>query len=221
MSRLFLATERSLAREVVIKVLPPELASEVSAARFQREMSLAAQLQHPHVLPVLSAGSRDGLLFYLMRHHGSRSCGARHVGFAVRVLASDVDAESRRRGPQRNLLERGPRAQGRAADRRVLPVDPGLSLPCPGPRAVSLGPSPGCRGTRHRRDPLVWLVRGGRARRHVVSRAVSPRARPPLRAPGAEIPGRRAVSRILSLWSNCDPALKPTVAQAERERAAL
>ena len=65
MSRLFLATERSLDRQVVVKVLPPELASEVSAARFQREVALAAHLQHPHILPVLSAGSRDGLLYYI------------------------------------------------------------------------------------------------------------------------------------------------------------
>ncbi|MDQ2767469.1 MAG: hypothetical protein M3Y30_09970, partial [Gemmatimonadota bacterium] len=38
MSRLFVATERSLNRQVVIKVLPPELASEVSAARFKKEI---------------------------------------------------------------------------------------------------------------------------------------------------------------------------------------
>ncbi len=65
MSRLFLATERSLDRQVVVKILPPELASEVSAARFQREVMLAARLQHPHILPVLSAGSRDGILYYI------------------------------------------------------------------------------------------------------------------------------------------------------------
>lgn len=65
MSRLFLATERSLDRSVIIKVLPPELASEVSAARFQREITLTAHLQHPHILPVLSAGARDGLLYYV------------------------------------------------------------------------------------------------------------------------------------------------------------
>jgi tetratricopeptide (TPR) repeat protein len=99
MSRLFLATERSLAREVVIKVLPPELASEVSAARFQREMSLAAQLQHPHVLPVLSAGSRDGLLFYLMpyvrgeslRHRLQRE-GKLSIADAVLILSEVADA---------------------------------------------------------------------------------------------------------------------------------
>src|ERR671934_2254086 len=65
MSRLFLATERSLQREVVIKLLPPELASEVSAERFRREMLLTARLQHPHILPVHAAGAKDGLLYYV------------------------------------------------------------------------------------------------------------------------------------------------------------
>ena len=64
MSRLFLAAERSLDRRVVVKVLP-ELASEASAQRFQREMLVTAKLQHAHILPVLTAGARDGLLFYV------------------------------------------------------------------------------------------------------------------------------------------------------------
>src|ERR671915_113486 len=66
MSRLFLATDRSLRRPVVIKVLPPERTSTVNAIRFQREIELAAQLQHPHILPVHAAGARDGLLYYVM-----------------------------------------------------------------------------------------------------------------------------------------------------------
>jgi serine/threonine-protein kinase len=66
MSRLFVATERSLNRQVVIKVLPPELASEVSAARFKKEIEVAAQLQHPHIVPVLSAGEHGELLWYTM-----------------------------------------------------------------------------------------------------------------------------------------------------------
>lgn len=66
MSRLFLATERALDRQVVVKLLPPELASELSAQRFQREMLLTAKLQHPHILPVLSAGARGVFLYYVM-----------------------------------------------------------------------------------------------------------------------------------------------------------
>lgn len=66
MSRLFLATERTLNRKVVVKLLPPELASELSAQRFQREMLLTAKLQHPHILPVLTAGARGAFLYYVM-----------------------------------------------------------------------------------------------------------------------------------------------------------
>ena len=66
MSRLFLATDLSLDRSVVVKVLPPELAGEVNAARFQREIAVAAHFQHPHIIPVLSAGTDGSLLYYTM-----------------------------------------------------------------------------------------------------------------------------------------------------------
>src|SRR6266487_3408639 len=66
MSRVFLATERSLNRRVVIKVLPPELAAGVNRERFRREIQLAAQLQHPHIVPLLSAGEQGDLLWYTM-----------------------------------------------------------------------------------------------------------------------------------------------------------
>jgi eukaryotic-like serine/threonine-protein kinase len=74
MSRVFSATEQALGRKVVIKVLPPELSAGVNRERFQREIQVAAQLQHPHVVPLLSAGripSEDGsaegeLLYYTM-----------------------------------------------------------------------------------------------------------------------------------------------------------
>jgi tetratricopeptide (TPR) repeat protein len=65
MSRLFLATERALDRQVVIKLLPPELVNEATAQRFQREMLVTARLQHAHILPVLSAGAHGRLLYYL------------------------------------------------------------------------------------------------------------------------------------------------------------
>jgi serine/threonine protein kinase/tetratricopeptide (TPR) repeat protein len=66
MSRLFLATEASLNRNVVIKLLPPEMASEVSAARFKKEIEVAARLQHPHILPVLASGATGDLIYYVM-----------------------------------------------------------------------------------------------------------------------------------------------------------
>ncbi|HEV8215231.1 MAG TPA: protein kinase [Gemmatimonadaceae bacterium] len=66
MSRVFLAEETRLGRRVVIKVLSPELGAGVSADRFKREIRLAAQLQHPHIVPLLAAGDIDGLPYYTM-----------------------------------------------------------------------------------------------------------------------------------------------------------
>jgi tRNA A-37 threonylcarbamoyl transferase component Bud32/tetratricopeptide (TPR) repeat protein len=66
MSRLFLADEVALGRRIVVKLLPPELAIDLDADRFRREIQVAAQLQHPHIVPVLTAGESDGLLYYTM-----------------------------------------------------------------------------------------------------------------------------------------------------------
>ena len=66
MSRVFLAHERALGRKVVVKVLLPELAAGVNVERFRREIQLAAQLQHPHIVPLLSAGEADGLPYFIM-----------------------------------------------------------------------------------------------------------------------------------------------------------
>ena len=66
MSRVFVAEETALGRKVVIKVLPPDLAATVNVERFRREIQLAAQLQHPHIVPLFSAGIADGLPYYTM-----------------------------------------------------------------------------------------------------------------------------------------------------------
>jgi Tol biopolymer transport system component/tRNA A-37 threonylcarbamoyl transferase component Bud32 len=66
MSYVFVAEETAFKRFVVIKVLRPDLAEAISAKRFQREIQLAARLQHPHIVPLLSAGEVDGLLYYTM-----------------------------------------------------------------------------------------------------------------------------------------------------------
>lgn len=66
MSRVFLANDPSLRRRIVVKVLPPDRTGAFSAERFAREVSLAASLQHPHIVPVLSAGDADGIPYYTM-----------------------------------------------------------------------------------------------------------------------------------------------------------
>jgi len=66
MSRVFVAEETALDRKVVIKVLPPETAAQVSLERFKREILLAAKLQHPHIVPLLTAGESNGLPYFTM-----------------------------------------------------------------------------------------------------------------------------------------------------------
>lgn len=66
MSRVFVAVDQLLGRRVVVKVLPPELAAGVNRERFRREIQVVAQLQHPHIVPLLSAGEDGDLLWYTM-----------------------------------------------------------------------------------------------------------------------------------------------------------
>jgi len=99
MSRLFLANEASLERLVVVKVLPPEYTSEVSAARFDQEIQVAAHLQHPAILTVLAAGASRDLLYYVMPYVPGESLRQRldrdhrlPVQEAVRIVAEIADA---------------------------------------------------------------------------------------------------------------------------------
>ena len=66
MARVFVAQEHALGRRVVVKVLSPELAADIGAERFRREVRFAATLQHPHIVPVLGADESAGLLYYTM-----------------------------------------------------------------------------------------------------------------------------------------------------------
>jgi eukaryotic-like serine/threonine-protein kinase len=78
MSRVVLARDESLGRDVVVKVFSPELTYWVSAERFTREIKLAAALQEPHIVPVLSAGqTEDGLPYYTMPFVRGESLRAR------------------------------------------------------------------------------------------------------------------------------------------------
>ena len=93
MSRVVLAHDTALQRDVVFKILLPDLAASVNVERFHREIQLAARLQHPHIVPVLAAGEMDGLPYYTMpyvegeslRAHLTRG-GAMAPDEALRVL---------------------------------------------------------------------------------------------------------------------------------------
>ena len=77
MSRVFVAEETALGRTVALKVLSPELSAGISIERFKREIQVAARLQHPHVVPVHTAGEVDGLPYYTMPFVEGESLRAR------------------------------------------------------------------------------------------------------------------------------------------------
>src|SRR5436309_5044025 len=77
MSRVFVARDTSLNRDIAVKVLPSELAAGVNVDRFRREILLAAALQHPNIVPVLSAGETQGLPYYTMPFVQGESLRAR------------------------------------------------------------------------------------------------------------------------------------------------
>jgi serine/threonine-protein kinase len=66
MARVFLAQDLKYARAVAVKVLRPDLAAEVGATRFLREIQIAARLHHPHILPLYDSDQVDDLLYYVM-----------------------------------------------------------------------------------------------------------------------------------------------------------
>ena len=99
MSRVFLAEEARLSRQVVVKVLPPEMSAGVNTERFEREIQLAARLQHPHIVPLLTAGASGDLLYYVMPFIAGESLrvklsreGELPIPEAVRILREVVDA---------------------------------------------------------------------------------------------------------------------------------
>jgi tetratricopeptide (TPR) repeat protein/tRNA A-37 threonylcarbamoyl transferase component Bud32 len=92
MSRTYLARDDALARRVVVKVLAPELLEGLSVERFKREVLMAAQLQHPHVVPVLVSGDADGLPWFSMPYVDGESLrqrmlrGRMPLGEAISIL---------------------------------------------------------------------------------------------------------------------------------------
>ena len=101
MSQVFLAEELALGREVVIKVLAPELRFGVNVDRFRREMQVVARLQHAHIVPVLSSGAVGELAYYIMPFINGESLrsrldreGALPIDVTARILRDVADALS-------------------------------------------------------------------------------------------------------------------------------
>ena len=97
MATVFAARDLKHDRPVAIKLLRADVVS-LGAERFHREIRVAAQLQHPHILPLLDSGEAAGMLYYVMPLVDGESLRRRLAGGplpvndAVRVLAEMADA---------------------------------------------------------------------------------------------------------------------------------
>ena len=101
MATVYLAEDLKHHRKVAVKVLREDLAASLGASRFLREIEIAAQLQHPHILPLLDSGEADGFLYYVMPFVTGQSLreriareGELPVHEAVRLITQVVDALS-------------------------------------------------------------------------------------------------------------------------------
>jgi serine/threonine-protein kinase len=66
MAVVYLARDLRHGRRVAIKVLRPELTISLATDRFLREIQIAAQLQHPLIVPLHDSGVSNELLWYVM-----------------------------------------------------------------------------------------------------------------------------------------------------------
>lgn len=133
MATVYLAKDNRHHRKVAVKVFRPDLAISLGPERFLREIDIAAQLQHPNILPLLDSGSADGLLYYVMPYVEGESLhdrlsreGELPVREAVRILSEVVDALSlaHRRGVVHRDIKPG---NVLLSDRHALVADFGVA----------------------------------------------------------------------------------------------
>jgi serine/threonine-protein kinase len=66
MATVYLAEDQKHGRQVVLKIMQPELAQAIGQDRFLREIETSARLNHPHILPLHDSGAENDQLYYVM-----------------------------------------------------------------------------------------------------------------------------------------------------------
>ncbi len=99
MATVYLADDLRHERQVAVKVLRPDLAAALGAERFLREIKIAANLTHPHILPLFDSGEAEGFLYYVMPYIKGDTLRERidkevelPVAEAVRIIREVTDA---------------------------------------------------------------------------------------------------------------------------------
>ncbi|MFN8653063.1 MAG: protein kinase [Gemmatimonadales bacterium] len=99
MAVVYLGDDVRHGRPVAVKCLRPEYGATLGAERFLREIEIAAQLQHPHIVPLLDSGDADGVLYLVMPYVEGESLRVRLVregrlapADVIRIMGDVADA---------------------------------------------------------------------------------------------------------------------------------
>ena len=99
MATVYLAHDLKHAREVALKVVRSEWVTVLGGGRFLREIEIAAQLRHPHIVPLYDSGDSDGILYYVMPYESGqslrehlRSDGPLAIDDAITIIRDVCDA---------------------------------------------------------------------------------------------------------------------------------
>lgn len=99
MGAIYHAHELKHKRDVILKVLRPDVGYSVGRARFESEVEIAAKLAHPHIIPLLDSGDAGGLLYFVMPRLPGETLraridrmGAMPVPDATKLLRDIADA---------------------------------------------------------------------------------------------------------------------------------
>ncbi len=111
MATIYLAQDVRHGRPVAIKAMHADLSRSVGAERFQREIAIAARLQHPHILPLFDSGEQDGILYYVMpfidgESLRDRMTRERHVPVAVAMRVAGEVASALAYAHERGVVHR-------------------------------------------------------------------------------------------------------------------
>ncbi|MGD8867006.1 MAG: protein kinase [Gemmatimonadales bacterium] len=95
MGSVFVGRDRVLHRQVAIKVLQPEIATDRTLERFLSESRTLARLKHPNIVPVFQAGEAEGISYYVMEYIEGETLADRleRVPLSkaeIRTLANDL-----------------------------------------------------------------------------------------------------------------------------------
>ena len=88
MGAVFLAYQRSLKRQIAIKILPKSLVTPTTARTFQQEAEAAAILSHPNIIPIYEVGETEDFIFFTMQLVKGKTLSSHIVNARKNVLPS-------------------------------------------------------------------------------------------------------------------------------------